>query len=180
LYQPAATGAGPSARIMASGVAVPWALKAQQILENDYGVHADVWSVTSWNELARDAVEAEQWNLNHPGQYSRMPYITQKLMESESVTVAVSDFMRAVPDQIARWVPGPWQSLGTDGFGFADTRAAARRKFQVDAESITVAVLQSLALRSEVNPEVVREAFHKFRIDDPTAVSGVPQVGGDA
>jgi len=180
LYQPGATGDGPKARIMASGVAVPWALKAQEILETDYGVHADVWSVTSWNELARDAVEAERWNLNHPGEYSRMPYVTRKLMESESVTVAVSDYMRAVPDQIARWVPGPWQSLGTDGFGFADTRAAARRKFQVDAESITVAVLQSLALRSEVNPEIVREAFTRFRIDDPTAVSSVKQIGGDA
>ena len=180
LYQPAAGGAGPKARIMASGIAVPWALKAQKILESDYGVHADVWSVTSWNELARDAVEAEQWNLNHPGEYGRMPYITRKLMESESVTVAVSDFMRAVPDQIARWVPGPWQSLGTDGFGFADTRAAARRKFQVDAESITVAVLQSLALKSQINPEVVREAFTRLRIDDPTAVSSIPQAGGDA
>jgi len=180
LYQAGADGDGPKARIMASGIAVPWALKAQEILETDFGVHADVWSVTSWNELARDAVEAEQWNLNHPGQYSRMPYITRKLMESESVTVAVSDFMRAVPDQIARWVPGPWQSLGTDGFGFADTRAAARRKFQVDAESITVAVLQSLALKSQVNPEVVREAFTRFRIDDPTAVSDVEQIGGDA
>ena len=180
LYQPAAGGEGPKARIMASGIAVPWALKAQKILESDYGVHADVWSVTSWNELARDAVEAEQWNLNHPGEYGRMPYITRKLMESESVTVAVSDFMRAVPDQIARWVPGPWQSLGTDGFGFADTRAAARRKFQVDAESITVAVLQSLALKSQINPEVVREAFTRLRIDDPTAVSSIPQAGGDA
>ncbi len=180
LYQAAAEGEGPKARIMASGISVPWALKAQGILETEFGVYADVWSVTSWNELARDAVEAEQWNLNHPGQYSRMPYITRKLMESESVTVAVSDYMRAVPDQIARWVPGPWQSLGTDGFGFADTRAAARRKFQVDAESITVAVLQSLALKSQVNPEVVREAFTRFRIDDPTAVSDVKQIGGDA
>ena len=180
LYRAAAEGDGPKARIMASGIAVPWALKAQGILETEFGVYADVWSVTSWNELARDAVEAEQWNLNHPGQYSRMPYITRKLMESESVTVAVSDYMRAVPDQIARWVPGPWQSLGTDGFGFADTRAAARRKFQVDAESITVAVLQSLALKSQVNPEVVREAFTRFRIDDPTAVNDVKQIGSDA
>jgi len=96
------------------------------------------------------------------------------------VTVAVSDYMRAVPDQIARWVPGPWQSLGTDGFGFADTRAAARRTFQVDAESIVVSVLQTLSQRGTVRPEVVREAFNRFRIDDPTAVADVPQVGGDA
>ncbi len=180
LYKAGETGEGPTARIMASGIAVPWALKAQEILEADYGVHADVWSVTSWNELARDAIEAERWNLNHPGEYGRMPYITQKLMESHAVTVAVSDYMRAVPDQIARWVPGEWQSLGTDGFGFADTRAAARRAFQVDAESNMVAVLQSLAHKGEVNSEIVREAFTRFRIDDPTAVSGIPQEGGDA
>jgi pyruvate dehydrogenase E1 component len=175
-----AAGEGIAARIMASGIAVPWALKAQEILAADYGVAADVWSVTSWNELARDAVAAEKWNLNNPGQYSRMPYITAKLMDSSAVTVAVSDYMRAVPDQIARWVPGPWQSLGTDGFGFADTRAAARRTFQVDAESIVVSVLQTLAQGGSVAPETAREAFNRFRIDDPTAVAGVQQVGGDA
>jgi pyruvate dehydrogenase E1 component len=175
-----ADGGDVTARIMASGISVPWALKAQEILAADYGVAADVWSVTSWNELARDAIETEKWNLNNPGEYGRMPYITVKLMDTSAVTVAVSDYMRAVPDQIARWVPGPWQSLGTDGFGFADTRAAARRKFQVDAESIVVSVLQSLAQRGTVTPETVREAFTKFRIDDPTAVSGLPQEGGDA
>ena len=180
LFSPAAVaGAGPSARIMASGVAVPWALKAQAILEADYGVHADVWSVTSWNELARDAIDSEKWNLNHPGEYSRMPYITQRLMDSTAVTVAVSDYMRAVPDQIARWVPGDWQSLGTDGFGFSDTRAAARREFQIDAESIVVTVLQSLSSGSEIDPSVVREAFERFAIDDPTAVAEPPQEGAD-
>ncbi len=179
LYRKALSGES-TARIMASGVAVPWALKAQEILATEYGVPSDVWSVTSWNELARDAVDAERWNLNNPGEYSRMPYITVKLMDTSAVTVAVSDYMRAVPDQIARWVPGPWQSLGTDGFGFADTRAAARRTFQVDAESIVVSVLQSLSQRGLVEPETVRDAFNRFRIDDPTAVSDVPQEGGDA
>jgi pyruvate dehydrogenase E1 component len=175
-----ASGDGVPARIMASGVAVPWALKAQEILAADYGVAADVWSVTSWNELARDAIAAEKWNLNNPGEYSKMPYITSRLMDSSAVTVAVSDYMRAVPDQIARWVPGPWQSLGADGFGFADTRAAARRVFQIDAESIVVSVLQTLAQRGSVPPEKAREAFSRFSIDDPTAVAGVEQVGGDA
>jgi pyruvate dehydrogenase E1 component len=169
-----------SARIMASGVAVPWALKAQEILAERYDVAADVWSVTSWNELARDAIDAEKWNLNHPGEYTRVPWISSKLSDRSSVTVAVSDYMRAVPDQIARWVPGPWQSLGTDGFGFADTRAAARRVFQVDAESIVVGVLQTLAQQSKVDPAVVREAFTTLRIDDPTAVVGVAQEGTDA
>ncbi|MGI9085455.1 MAG: pyruvate dehydrogenase (acetyl-transferring), homodimeric type [Aeromicrobium sp.] len=167
------------ARIMASGVSVPWALRAQEMLAERYDVGADVWSVTSWNEVARDAVEAEKWNLNHPGDYARVPWITAKLADP-SVTVAVSDYMRAVPDQIARWVPGPWQSLGTDGFGFADTRAAARRVFQVDAESIVVSVLQTLARDAKVDPAVVRDAFTSLRIDDPTAVVGVAQEGTDA
>jgi len=94
--------------------------------------------------------------------------------------LAVSDYMRAVPDQIARWVPGQWQSLGTDGFGFADTRPAARRFFQVDAASVVVATLQALAHRGEVKPEAVTDAFAAYQIDDPTAVRGVKQEGGDA
>ena len=179
LFRKATQGAFRS-RIMASGVALPWALKAQRILAERYDVAADVWSVTSWNELARDAVDAERWNLNHPGEYSRVPWITSKLMDSAALTVAVSDYMRAVPDQISRWVPGPWQSLGTDGFGFADTRAAARRTFQVDAESIVVATLAGLADRGLVDRSVVREAFTSLRIDDPTATRGVAQEGGDA
>ena len=179
LFRKATQGAFRS-RIMASGVALPWALKAQQILAEKYDVAADVWSVTSWNEIARDAVSAEQWNLNHPGDYSRVPWITSKLMDSAALTVAVSDYMRAVPDQISRWVPGPWQSLGTDGFGFADTRAAARRTFQVDAESIVVATLAGLADRGLVDRSVVRDAFTELRIDDPTATRGVAQEGGDA
>ncbi len=179
LLRPAERGTH-TARIMASGVAVPWALKAQEILAEQYDVAADVWSVTSWNELARDAIDAEKWNLNHPGEYTRVPWVTSKLMDRASVTVAVSDYMRAVPDQIARWVPGPWQSLGTDGFGFADTRAAARRTFQVDAESIVVSVLQTLAQQSTIDSSVVRDAFTSLRIDDPTAVAGVKQEGGDA
>jgi pyruvate dehydrogenase E1 component len=88
--------------------------------------------------------------------------------------------MRAVPDQIASWVPTDWHSLGTDGFGFADTRAAARRFFQVDAESIVVAALEALAKRGEVDPARAREAFDRYRIDDPTAVAHVKQEGAGA
>lgn len=178
-YRPATKGSH-RARIMASGVALPWALRAQEMLAEDYDVAADVWSVTSWNELARDAVQAEKWNLNNPGEYQKVPWITTQLMDHASVTLAVSDYMRAVPDQIARWVPGPWQSLGADGFGFADTRAAARRVFQIDAESIVVSVLQSLAQQELVEQSVVRDAFTRLKIDDPTATQGVVQEGGDA
>jgi pyruvate dehydrogenase E1 component len=173
LYR-AATGEGIPARIMASGIAVPWALRAQEILASDYGVAADVWSVTSWNEIAREAVDVERWNLNNAGQEYRSAWITQVLSEEKAVTLAVSDYMRAVVDQIARWVPGPWESLGTDGFGFADTRAAARRAFQVDAESIVVGVLQGLAERGHLDRSIVAKAFTDLRLDDPTATAGRP------
>jgi pyruvate dehydrogenase E1 component len=175
-----ASGDGIPARILASGVAVPWALKAQEILAEQYGVAADVWSVTSWNEIAREAVETERWNLNHAGEEYRQAWIAQALAEEKAVTLAVSDYMRAVSDQIAPWVPGGWESLGTDGFGFADTRAAARRAFQVDTESIVVGVLQGLAERGHLERAVVAKAFTDLRLDDPTAVAGRTQEGGDA
>jgi pyruvate dehydrogenase E1 component len=173
-------GDGIPARIMASGVAVPWALKAQGILAEQYGVAADVWSVTSWNEIAREAVETERWNLNHAGEEYKRAWITDALADEKGITLAVSDYMRAVADQIAPWVPGGWESLGTDGFGFADTRAAARRAFQVDAESIVVGVLQGLAERGHVDRQLVAKAFSDLRLDDPTAVADTPQEGGDA
>lgn len=172
---------GPAAtRILASGVAVPWAVKAQQILADDFDVKTDVWSVTSWNELARDAAKAERANLAKPEAEQVVPYVTSALGDEVDVTVAVSDYMRAVPDQIARWVPGPWIALGADGFGFADTRAAARRYFQIDAESIVVATLTGLYREAKIDASVVREAAERFRIDDPMAVAGVAQEGGDA
>jgi pyruvate dehydrogenase E1 component len=143
-------------------------------------VAAELWSVTSWNELARDGVAAEEWNFLHPSDQPRTPYVTDKLADCEGPFVAVSDYMRAVPDQIARWVPGDFHSLGTDGFGFADTRAAARRFFHVDAESVAVQALAALARRGEVKREVVQEAFDRYRVDDPTATRGVKQEGGDA
>jgi pyruvate dehydrogenase E1 component len=173
-------GQTPRAQVLASGVAMPWALDAQRLLAEEWGVAADVWSVTSWNELARDANEADEWNFLHPGEQPRTPYVTSKLQDAAGPFVAVSDFMHAVPDQIAQWVPGDWSSLGTDGFGFADTRPAARRFFHVDAQSVVVGVLRALAERGEVKPETVKEAFDKYQIDDPTAVRHVKQEGGDA
>jgi pyruvate dehydrogenase E1 component len=170
----------PHAQLLASGVAMPWALEAQRLLAEDWSVAADVWSVTSWNELARDAVAADRWNLLHPGEVPRTPYVTDKLADVPGPVLAVSDYMRAVPDQIAQWVPGDWRSLGTDGFGFADTRPAARRFFHVDAESIVVAALEALADRGEVKPEAAPEAFERYRIDDPTSVADVRQEGADA
>jgi len=170
----------PRVQLLASGVGFPWIADAQRMLAEDWGVAADTWSVTSWNELARDGVAAEEWNLLHPSEDGKVPYVTDKLKEAEGPFVAVSDFMRAVPNQIAKWVPGDFHALGTDGFGFADTRPAARRFFHVDAPSVVVAALAALADRGEVKRETVQEAFDKYQIDDPTAVSGIKQEGGDA
>jgi pyruvate dehydrogenase E1 component len=173
-------GSAPRVQLLASGVGFPWIQKAQQLLADDWGVAADLWSVTSWNELARDGVEAEKWTLNHPDEDAKVPFVTTALADAKGPFVAVSDYMRAVPMQIAHWVPGDYHVLGTDGFGFADTRPAARRFFQVDAESVVVATLRALAERGEVKPELAAEAFKKYRIDDPTAVADVKQEGGDA
>lgn len=179
-YQTAEGDDVPRAQVLASGVALPWVMKAQQILAEEYSVAADIWSVTSWNELRRDAVAAEQHNLLHPDEPEQVPFVTEQLKDTKGPVVAVSDFMRAVQDQISRWVPNDYTSLGTDGWGLADTRAAARRHFQVDAESIVVATLEILAKRGDVKPEVAAEAARKYRIDDPTAVAGVKQEGAGA
>ncbi len=130
--------------------------EAQQLLRDDWGVGADVWSVTSWNELRRDAVACEEHALLAPATSARTPCVTQQLEGAPGPVVAVSDWMRAVPDQISRWVPQDWSSLGTDGYGRSDTRAALRRHFHTDPESIAVAVLQALAARGEVDAGAAR------------------------
>jgi pyruvate dehydrogenase E1 component len=147
------------------------ALAAASLLAADWGVAADVWSVTSWTELRRDALACEGHNLLHPGS-DRLPYVASVLSGSSGGTgpvVAVSDWIRAVPDQIARWVPASYTSLGTDGFGFSDTRPAARRFFNVDAESITLAVLASLARSGEVDASLPGQAIAKYKLDLPVS-----------
>ncbi|MTK04150.1 pyruvate dehydrogenase (acetyl-transferring), homodimeric type [Micromonospora sp. CP22] len=180
-YSPAPSleGDAPRANLLASGTGMQWALKAQQLLAQDWGVAADVWSVTSWTELRRDAVECEEYNLLHPGSEQRVPYIQRKLADADGPKVAVSDWMRAVPDLISRWVPGDWTSLGTDGFGLSDTRHALRRHFHVDAESVAVAALRQLALRGAVPAHVPAEAAKKYAIDDVNAAP-VGETGGDS
>ena len=170
---------GPKVTLLASGVGVPWAIKARDLLAQEWGIGAAIYSVTSWNELRRDAVEAEKHNLLHP-EAQREPFVTTALRNAPGPFIASSDWMRAVPDQISRFVPGDYTSLGCDGFGLADTRAAARRYFQVDAESITVAAIASLARRGEYDAAKVREALDRYQIDDPTAVAHVQQEGAGA
>ncbi|WP_431044816.1 pyruvate dehydrogenase (acetyl-transferring), homodimeric type [Streptomyces sp. P1-3] len=146
-------------QILASGTAIHWALDAQRLLAEDWGVAADIWSATSWSELRRDALTCDAARLQGE---DRVPYVTRALAGAPGPVLAVSDWMRAVPDQIAPWVEQDWTSLGTDGFGLSDTREAARRHFRVDAESITVAALAALVKRGEVEPAMVAKARERY------------------
>jgi pyruvate dehydrogenase E1 component len=170
----------PRAQLLASGVGLPWVLESQRLLAEEWGVAVDVWSATSWTELRREALACDEWNLLHPGEVPRVPYVAQALQGAPGPVVAVSDWMRAVPDQIRPWVSVEWASLGTDGFGCSDTRFALRRHFHVDAQSIVLAVLSQLARLAEVKQEAVAEALRRYRLDDagfhPTGVAA----GGDA
>ncbi|MSZ28576.1 MAG: pyruvate dehydrogenase (acetyl-transferring), homodimeric type, partial [Actinobacteria bacterium] len=168
LYSPAKKSRKKSAQILASGVGVNWALKAQQLLNDDWGVKASVWSVTSWNELRRDGLVTDRHNLLNPND-QRQAYVTTKLTDAKGPVVAVSDYMRAVQDQISPWVEQPFYSLGTDGFGLSDTRGALRRHFKVDAESIAVAVLQQLFETGKIKKSVLAKAMAKYKIHDVTA-----------
>src|SRR5690606_16673792 len=124
---------GPRAQLLASGVALAWAVEAQQILADEWGVSADVWSVTSWNELARDGQIADDKVLTDPSSTRPVPFVTSKLESTTGPVIATTDYMRAVPEQIRPYVPGEFHTLGADGFGFSDTRAAARRFFKIDS-----------------------------------------------
>jgi len=157
------------AQLLASGVGVPWALEAQQLLREDWGVHADVWSVTSWTELRRDALDADQQAFLDPSSERRVPYVTQKLQGAPGPFVATSDYDHMVPDQIRAWVPGDYAVLGADGFGFSDTRAAARRYFKIDGPSVVVRTLSELARRGEVDADLVGKAIEKYQLHDVTA-----------
>ena len=168
LYSAASNRRKKSAQILASGVGVNWAVKAQELLRNDWGVEASVWSVTSWNELRRDGLETDRHNLMNP-EDTRRAYISNKLAGFNGPVIAVSDYMRSVQDQIAPWVEAPFISLGTDGFGLSDTRGALRRHFKVDAESIAVATLQQLEKMGQIKKKVVKAAMAKYRIDDISA-----------
>ncbi|MFI1479872.1 pyruvate dehydrogenase (acetyl-transferring), homodimeric type [Streptomyces sp. NPDC020747] len=148
--------AGPRIQLMASGTAIHWALEAQELLMSQWGVHADVWSVTSWTELRRDALNADRARLTQGEE--RVPYVTAALSGARGPVLAVSDWMRQVPDQISQWVEQDYSSLGTDGFGLSDTRDAVRRFFRVDAESIVVAALDRLARAGAIDPDTVVRA----------------------
>jgi len=160
---------GHKAQILASGVAVPWAYEAQQLLQNDWGVSADIWSVTSWVELRRNGLEHDEKRFLNPGTEVETPYVTAKLDGSEGPFLGVSDYMHAVPDMIRNWVPGDYATLGADGFGFSDTRAAARRAFKIDGPSIVVRVLEQLVAQGKIDASVPAQAIERYRLHDVNA-----------
>lgn len=169
---------GHKANILASGVGLPWAIEAQEILE-EWGVSADVWSVTSWTELRRDGLRVDEHKFLYPNQEAQTAYITQKLAATQGPTLGVSDFMHAVPDMIRPWIPGPYATLGADGFGFSDTRPAARRFFKIDGPSIAVRVLEQLVAEGKIDAAIPQQAIEKYRLHDVSAgTSG--SAGGEA
>ena len=157
------------AQLLGSGAILNEALKAQALLEERYGVAADVWSVTSYKQLYRDGHDAERWNLLHPGAEPRVPYVTQCLAPAPGVVVAASDYVKALPDSIARWYGKPLVSLGTDGFGRSDGRSALRSFFEVDASSIALAALGTLAREGHLEAKVVEQAIRELDINPEKA-----------
>jgi pyruvate dehydrogenase E1 component len=140
-------------------------LKAQQILEEKFDVGCDVWSVTSYKELYRNANDCERWNMLHPGEAAKVPYVTQMLKDAPGPFIAASDYMKVLPESLGKWVPGQLVSLGTDGFGRSDTREALRRFFEVDAECVVLAALHQLVRRGQMDPSVLRRAFSELGVD---------------
>ena len=175
----AADGDGPRCTLLGSGVSVPWVLEASRLLREDWGVAADVWSVTSWNELRRDGLAAEEHAFLHPEDERRVPYVTQKLEEAAGPIVATTDFASEVPDQIRQFLPQPFATLGADGHGFSDTRPAARRFFHIDVASVVVRALQLLAEQGTIDAERAREAAERYRLLDVTAGT-TGTAGGDS
>jgi pyruvate dehydrogenase E1 component len=152
-------GAKWRAQLFGSGAILPEVIKAQEVLGSQYNVGADVWSVTSYVELYRDGNAADRWNMLHPGETPRVPYITQCLKDSPGVFVAASDYVKALPDSIDRWLPRPLTVLGTDGFGRSESRAGLRDFFEVDHRYVVVATLAALARDGKLAPSVVQEAI---------------------
>ena len=157
--------AKPKVQLFGSGPILNEALRAQQILAEKYSVASDVWSVTSYNELRREALEVERWNRMHPDQPARTPYIVQALKGAEGPIVAATDYMKVVPDQLAPWLPGRMETLGTDGFGRSDNREYLRKHFEINAENIAAAALSRLARDGKFDVKKAKAAFADLGID---------------
>ena len=162
-YKPA--GQKAVIQLFGSGPMLNEAVKAQQILAEKYGVHAGVWSVTSYNELRRDALAIERWNRLHPAEPEKRPYLLEVLDGVEGAIVAATDYMKAVPDQLAPWLPGRLVSLGTDGFGRSDNRQHLRQHFEINAEAIAAAALSRLAREGKFDAQRAEKAFAELGIN---------------
>ncbi|MGH9101720.1 MAG: transketolase-like TK C-terminal-containing protein, partial [Acidimicrobiales bacterium] len=156
---------GRRATLIFSGTAWQAAMEARELLAREWGVSADAWSATSYKALREEALSAERWNRLHPAEQPQVPYVTRVLSGVEGPVVAVTDFMKAVPDQVSRWVPAHFTPLGTDGFGRSDTRSALRRHFETDAAHVTVATLAALVATGEAKSEEVADAIARYGID---------------
>jgi pyruvate dehydrogenase E1 component len=152
-------------QLLGSGTIMYEVLKAQTMLKEKYGVAADVWSVTSYKELYRDANDCERWNMLHPGESPRIPFVTQTLKDAPGPFVAASDYMKVLPEALAKWVSGQLVALGTDGFGRSENRAALRDFFEVDAKHIVLATLGALAREKKLSLDVVKQAIRDLGID---------------
>ena len=157
------------AQLLGSGAILPEVIKAQEILESKYNVGADVWSVTSYGELYRDGHACERWNMLHPAKLARVPYVTQCLAKAPGVLVAASDYVKALPDSIDRWLPRPLAALGTDGFGRSESRAALRDFFEVDYRYVILATLTALARDSKIDASVVEQAIQTHTVNPEKA-----------
>jgi len=157
--------AGIYAQLFGSGTILNQVLKAQELLAEKYGVAADVWSVTSYKELYRDGHDTDRWNLLHPEARHKLPYVTRAIANSPGVCVAATDYMKALPDTISRWLHRPFVSLGTDGYGRSDSRAALRNFFEVDARFVTLATLTLLAREKQIDVGIVKQAMRDLDID---------------
>jgi len=155
----------PRVQLLGSGTILREVLAAAALLESDFGVVADVWSVTSFTELRRDGIQAERWNVLHPTSEPRRPYVLQCLQERRGPVIASTDYIRAFADQIRQWVPGPYRVLGTDGFGRSDFRHALRRFFEVDRHHVAINALKSLADAGDIEPGRAQEAIERYEID---------------
>ncbi len=167
-FQPAENGAA-QAHLFGSGTILGEALKAQTLLAGRFGVSTDVWSVTSYNELRREALAVERWNRLHPAEPARTPYINQALEGIDGPIIAATDFMKMVPDQIAPWLPGRMVSLGTDGFGRSDNREHLRKHFEVSAQAIAAATLARLARDGKYDAAKAEAAIRELGIDPERA-----------
>jgi pyruvate dehydrogenase E1 component len=153
------------AQLFGSGAILNEALRAQEILEQKYGVAADVWSVTSYKALYTDGIETDRWNRLHPAEKPRVPYVTEMLKDSPGVLVAATDYLKTLPHMISSWIPRRIASLGTDGFGRSDHRESLRDFFEVDARFITLAALNELFLDGKIEEKVVKKAIVDLRIN---------------